>query len=511
VNKRIRKQLAQRKRRIEYRLRDRQWPQQAEPMFRSQNLHYELSDRGSGLSHGGIGAMHLLARRTGLIEAIDQRVHVLKRHLPYHESDHVLNIAYNMLHEGKNLEAIELLRNNETYLDMLGAERIPDPTTAGDFCRRFGVEDVESLMAAINEVRLNIWRRQEKAFFAEAVLEADGTLAPTTGECKTGMDISYDGRWGYHPLVVSLANTGEPLYLVNRSGNRPSSEGAAERFDQAIGLCREAGFRKVLLRGDTDFTQTRHLDRWDRQGVRFIFGIDAMANLVERAEGLDEALWQPLTRRAKYDVLTGPRARPDNVKEQIVREREFKNIRLVSEQVAEFDYSPTKCDRTYRVIALRKNLSVERGERVLFDEVRYFFYLTNDRTASANQIVFLANARCNQENLIEQLKNGVPALRMPVDNLVSNWAYMVMASLAWTLKAWLALLLPSKGRWKDKHQSEKQHVLKMEFKTFVNAFMRLPCQLVRSGRRTVLRLLSWNPWLNVFFRAVDALRSPLRC
>ena len=98
---------------------------------------------------------------------------------------------------------------------------------------------------------------------------------------------------------------------------------------------------------------------------------------------------------------------------------------------------------------------------------------------------------------------------MPVDNLVSNWAYMVMASLAWTLKAWLALSLPETGRWAARHQAQKQAVLKMEFKRFLNAFLRVPCQVVRTGRRVVYRLLAWNPWQDVFLRAVDALRNPM--
>ena len=480
-------------------------------MFQARNIHYEVSDRDRGLAFGGLGAMHLLACRTGLIEAIDRKVHVLKRHLPYHESDHVLNIAYNLLGGGTCLEDIEVHRNDEVVLDALGAERLPDPTTAGDFCRRFGIHDVEALTEGINEVRLTVWGQQGEAFFEEAILEGDGTMAATTGECKAGMDISHEGQWGYHPLVISLANTSEPLYLINRSGNRPSHEGAGACFDRAIALCRRAGFRKVLLRGDTDFTQTRHLDRWDAEGVRFIFGIDAMPNLVEWAEQLPEGVWRRLKRPAKYAVRTGPRRRPENVKERIIREREFQNIRLVGEHVAEFDYSPTACRQTYRVVVVRKNLSVEKGEQVLFDDIRYFFYLTNVREASPAEIVASANDRCNQENLHEQLKNGVKALRMPVDNLVSNWAYMVMASLAWTLKAWFALLLPTQGRWKDRHRSEKQRVLKMEFKTFLNAFMRLPCQLIRSGRRITFRLLAWNRWLNVFFRAVAALRRPLRC
>lgn len=486
-------------------------------MFSASNIHYELADRSGGIACGGIGLVHMLARQTGLIEALDQNLHLLKIHLPYWESDHILNIAYNVLSGGTCIEDLELLRNNENYLNALGAQRIPDPTTAGDFCRRFEAADVETLMNTFNEIRLKVWKQQPQEFLDEAVIDADGVIAETTGECKEGMDLSYNGKWGYHPLVVSLANTSEPLYLVNRSGNRPSNEGAAERFDQALLLCRRAGFRNILFRGDTDFSQTRHLDRWDEAGARFIFGIPAMRNLVGLAEGLDSAApagpsaWKPLQRKAKYTVRTEPRARPRNVKEAIVIERKYKNIRLCSEEVAEFAYRPTACEKTYRIVVVRKNLSVERGQRKLFDDLRYFFYITNDERKSAQQVVASANERCDQENLNAQLLNGVRAMRMPVDNLVSNWAYMVMAAQAWTIKAWLALLLPVRGRWKKKHRDEKRSVLRMEFKTFLNAFMRLPCRIIRTGRRIVYRLLSWNPWQRVFLRAVDAVRYPLRC
>jgi hypothetical protein len=480
-------------------------------MFKASNIHYEVSERSNGLGVGGIGAMQLLARRTGLIEGIDRNLHLLKRHLPYHESDHVLNIAYNILCGGECLEDLELRRNDEVYLDALGSPRIPDPTTAGDFCRRFTAGDVETLMGTINETRLGVWREQPADFFDQAILDADGTIAETTGECKGGMDISFKGEWGYHPLVVSLANTGELLYLVNRSGNRPSHEGASECFDQGIVLARRGGFTKILLRGDTDFTQTRHLDRWDaEENVEFIFGIDAMANLIKKADALASEAWSPLIRSPKYTVKTQERRRPENVKERIVRAREFENIRLNSEQVAEFEYRPTLCRQDYRVVVLRKNLSVAKGEAVLFDDIKYFFYITNDRRTPPDEIVASANDRCRQENLIEQLKNGVKAMAMPVDTLVSNWAYMVMAALAWTLKAWFALLLPEDGRWSQKYRSEKQAVLAMKFKKFQNVFLRLPCQIVRTGRKILFRLLSWNPWLEVFFRAVEALRTPGR-
>jgi DDE family transposase len=231
------RRAAKRKRRTEYRLRDRGWEDQPEPMLTARNIHYDVADRTRAFGVGGIGAMQLLVRRTGLADAINERLHLLKFHMPYHESDHVLNIANNILCGGTRLEHIDWWRNDEVYLDALGASRIPDPTTAGDFCRRFEAADVQALMEAINQTRLGVWRRQPASFFQEAIVEADGVMVTTTGECKEGMDISYKGQWGYHPLVVSLANTGEALYVVNRPGNRPSHEGAAKRFDQVIALC----------------------------------------------------------------------------------------------------------------------------------------------------------------------------------------------------------------------------------------------------------------------------------
>ncbi len=291
---------------------------------------------------------------------------------PYHESDHVLNFAYNALCNGTCLQDIELRRTDENFLDALGTRRIPDPTTAGDFCRRFTDTDVETLIDALNITRRRVWAQQPDDFFACATIDLDGTLTPTTGQCKQGMDISYNGVWGYHPLIVSLANTGEILSIVNRPGNRPSHENAAREVDRALLVCLQAGFRKVLVRGDTDFSQTAHLDGWDLSSrVRFIFGFDAIPKLTALADELPETAWRRLKRPARYQVQTQPRQRPANVKDRIVKERGFETLRLQSEDVAEFDYQPLACRKSYRMVVVRKNITREKGEQALFDEVRY--------------------------------------------------------------------------------------------------------------------------------------------
>ena len=500
------------RRRIKKRLENTPGPERTVPMMSAANIHYEYADRVRGLSAGGIGAIFLLAQRVNLVNEIDRNLHLLKRHLPYHESDHVLNIAFNILAGGKRIEHLELRRNDEVYLDALGARRLPDPTTEGDFCRRFAEPDVVTLMDAFNRTRRRVWAEQPAAFFKEAILDVDGTLVGTGAECKQGVDIAYNGIWAYHPMLISLANTAEPLYLVNRSGNRPSHEGAADALDKMIAFCREAGFRQILMRGDTDFTQTRHLDRWDEAGdVRFIFGIDAMPNLKALADDLPADAYHYLERPPRYAIKTAPRERPERVKPEIVRERGFKTIHLLEEMIAEFDYRPVACQKSYRVVVLRKRLGTDQGQLRLFEEYRYFFYITNDRDKTAEEVVFSANDRCDQENLIAQLKGGVHALTTPVNDLISNWAYMVMASLAWSLKAWTALMAPVTPRHEAKHEAEKRTLLRMEFTTFRAAVIEMPCQVVKSGGRLIYRLLSWNPWQGMFLRLVERLQGCWLC
>ncbi len=469
-------------------------------MFSPQNVQYELAEKAGGTAYGGIAAVHAFVQKIGLAEAIDRHVNVLARHTPYYESDHVLNLAYNALCGALAIQDIEARRSDEHYLECIGAERIPDPTTAGDFCRRFEKYHIDHLHRAFDEVRVRLWEQQDPDFLQQAVIDMDGTIVGTSGECKAGMDLSYKNIWGYHPLVVTLANTGEVLRLINRGGNSNSARGAAVEADAAIDLCRQAGFNEILLRGDTAFPQTKELDRWDADGIRFVFGMPQHANHAEIAENAREKDWKRLSRKPRHDPDTPDRSRKENVKRQIVEERGYKNRRLASEWFTEVRYRPSKCKKTYRLVILRKKVNVtEQGW--LFEDYRYFFYLSNlpEDQYSPEEIIYQSNQRCDQENVIAQL-NQCRALHAPVDNLESNWAYMVMTSLAWTLKAWIGLSIPVDGRWQEKHEQERRRVIRMEHRTFVDQFIRLPAQVVRGARRLTVRLLSLSENLDIFNR-----------
>jgi hypothetical protein len=504
VNAKHTRIFAERKAQIEARLDPAYQPFTSRPVLGRASTRFEVSRRVHAVGCGGLASVHAIVSSIGLAESINRSLTVFKMPRPYFESDHVLNLAYNLLAGGRSIEDLENLRNDEGYLDLLGAQRIPDPTTAGDFCRRFGPEQIEALQEAINDGRVEVWKRQRKVSKAVATIDADGTIAPTLGVCKEGADFSYKGEYGYAPLVVSLAQTGEVLYVRNRSGNRPSHDGCIPYLDRAIALVRRGGFQSVRLRGDTDFSLTTHFDRWTNDGVEFVFGMDAHPGLVELAETLPEAVWKPMKRRPKCPrPKTKRRTRPANVKAERVKARRFKTLRLDHEHVTEIEYTPRKAKRTYRLVLLRKNISVEQGEDRLFDEIRYFFYITNlpaSRLAT-RKVVQESNARCNQENVIEQLKNGVGAMRMPTNTLESNWTYMVIACLAWNLKAWYGLLHPDTrvGR----------AILKMKFSTFVAKLMQVVCQVLNQARRIVLRILNTSRWAQAAMALHDHARR--RC
>lgn len=454
-------------------------------MLAGGNESFDLSERVKATAFGGIGLVHRLVRQIGLADLIDESVHVFDGPSPYSVSDHVLNLAYNAVCGGKTLDDLELRRQDESYMDALGATRVPDPTTAGDFLRRFTRSDIDDLSEAINEVRARAWKKQGKGFFKRAVIEVDGTLVGTDAECKEGIDMSYKGIWGYAPLVVSLANTGEILYTRNRPGNKTSHEGCFDYLDPAVEVARDGGFRKVRLRGDTAFALTEDFDHWTKNKVEFVFGLSAHQHLVKIAEGFDEAEWKGLRRKR---CTKGVR-RKHRIKRDIITERGYKHLELAKEEYTEFRHQPKKCSQPYRIVVLRKTIKVSKGEALLIPELRYHFYITNVRrsTLPARQVIREANSRCNQENLIEQAKNGVHAMRMPCDTLLANDAHMVITCLALNLKAWMAIL------WPNKQMGDE--LARMEFRRFMSAVIEIPCQVVETARGVVHRFLAVTDWL----------------
>ncbi len=491
-----RRNLARRRRKVQARHRQAgHWGARPEPMLTAGKIGYEIGGKGEATPFGGLFAMHRLVTRLGLVTAIDDGLELLKMHLPYHESDHVLTLAYSVLCGGTRLQDVDRLRGDVPLMNGLGARLLPDPTTTGDFLRRFTEADLLTLMEAINSVRPKLWTGRGADLLGEvAYLDVDGTIVPTTGELKQGMDISYKGIWGYAPLLITLANTREVLYLVNRPGNAPSHCDAAGWIDKAIDLVTPHA-KRVCLRGDTDFALTACFDQWAER-IDFVLGTDNNTALRARADALPDSAWTRLHRPAPYETKTGrTRTRRHNRKQEVVAERGYLNLRLNHEDVAEFSYQPGKCRRPYRVVVVRKNISRMKGEQALIDEIRYFFYFTTYTadTHTPAQIVELANDRCDQENVIGQLKSGIGALHAPADTLLSNWAHMLIAALAWNIKSWHAMMMHRKH--------DRTGFIAMEFKRFLDTVIRIPATVCVRARTIVVRLAAHTTSIDRFFSA----------
>ena len=511
MNVNLRKRLQQRKRRLLNRIDKSHIP--STPAIDTPTLELQLADRTQAISAGGLCPILQMIKTLDLRHHINSCIPIFKVYAPYDEADHVLNIALNLLAGGTCLDHLEIRRTDEAYLNALGAQRIPDPTTAGDFCRRFDEMKILMLMQAINKSRLQVWTQQPAEFFERAIIEADGTMVETSGQRKEGIGMNYKKQWGYHPLVVTLANTQEVLYIHNRSGSRPSHENSGFFFDRSIELCRSAGFKEILLRGDTDFALTTEFDRWDDDSVKFIFGYDAKPNLVDIAESLGNDAWKPLRRRQPEEPKTARRSTRPDYKQHVIEENEYLDKRLIGEWITEFDYQPGACDRTYRMVAVRKLIETARAGERLFEEYVYFFYITNESKArcSSRQVVFNSNERCDQENTISQL-HASGALAAPLDNLTSNGAYMAIASLAWSLKCWSGLMIRPEGtaKQKEKQYETRNRLLRMEFQTFLQTVIQIPAQIVRTSRKLIYRLLTFRSSAEIVFLLFEHTSRPLR-
>jgi hypothetical protein len=476
--------------------------------MRLPRLHVEVADRSTVTPYGGLALASAFLRRFHVAQAIDERVHVLKLHLPYHESDHVIAQALNLYAGGTCIEDQAALQHDEGVLRMLGACRIPDPTTAGDFLRRFEERrnrgSLAGLRSAIDTVQDEVWgklagKRKWKRDWA--VVDLDGHTKTLYGVQKDGADFDRKGRWSYNVLLASLAGTGECLAVRNRPGNVRSSEGSAELLEETLPRVK-GRFAKVLVRADSDFDRRDVREACEAEGAFFAFVAREATNRLSWAEGIPESAWKPFRTRAHREQQARrarpgfcPRRKKRNRRRRRARERGYTNLQLVRQWVAEIPWTPPGSTKTYRMI-LRRQLIEESDQEHLFDFYRYRYVVTNLPTSwSAEEVIDATYQRCDQENVIEQMGSGVALWRMPVAEFEGNSAWLEIGRLAWNLGKWIAqLALPTE-------------VVRWEWKRYRQAFVYLAVEVVHRSRQRWLRFSPAHRFLDLLVHAHVQLQT----
>ena len=455
-------------------------------------LHLESDPRGEITHYGGLVLAQQFVRRFGVAKRLDEALALFKRHAPYHESDHVLALAYTLYADGTCLEDQAALQGSEAVRRLVGACRIPDPTTAGDFLRRFRVaQDVERLAGVTDEGQEAGWsklprhvrRRRKKQELA--LVDLDGHIKPLYGVQKEGADFSYDGRWSYQPLVVSLGGSGECLRVVNQPGSARSSDAAAKALEEVLPLVRRH-FRNALVRGDTDFDRSDVFKAVLAAKAYFAIGGRLYPNRAALVQAIAERRWEPFVARAEREQPSGPsrEGRTPNYRRQKAVERRFRMLRTVKQWVSEIAYQPAGLGSACRMIVRRILIEENDGQGALFKHFRYRLVLTNlPRSYSPRQIIDLTYQRCDQENVIEQFGDGIAGWRMPVAEFMGNSAWLQITRLAWNLGKWIAqIALP-------------REVVRWEWKRFRRHFVYIAAKVLKTGRRLVVRLAGSHRFL----------------
>lgn len=424
--------------------------------------------------YGGLSLVSELVRVLKLPQHIRSSLNLLKKRRAYSESEHVLTHVFNLYLGGSCIEDISLLQSDEAVRRMLGTKQVPDPTTAGDFLRRFDRESLDALSSVIDDAHERVWtKRYGRKKRAEALLDIDSHIHPIYGNQKEAADFNYKGSYGYHPLVISLGGSGEVLRILNRPGNVSSADGAGALLDEVFPLLKR-NFKNIILRGDSAFAKQELFELCEEHEQSFAFVLSSYPNLVSLAEMLPQKEWKVF--KQQKPKRNKRRGRGKNVRKKQVCARKMRNLELKKQWFAEIPYTPAKGAQEYRLVIRRQKVEEsEQGE--LFTFYRYRFTITNlPQSYSAQKVLKLVYQRCDQENVIEQLKNGVSAMKMPAASFAANSAFLCCARMAHNFKSWLAMLaLP-------------EEVMRWEWKRFRMSFVYLSAQVIRKARQTIVRL-----------------------
>ncbi len=489
------------------------------PIMRLPKLHVETDETPEVTPYGGLVLVADFLKRFGVAELINQKVSLLKEYHPYHESDHILALVINLYVGGTCLEDISKLQLNEAARRILGACRIPDPTTSGDNLRRFDRTTnpgaLEGLRESNNELQSRVWQairygrtrnKKNKGKYKSrkpdwAMIDIDAHKKVLYGDTKEGADFNYKGKWSYNQLLFSLADTGECLAVRNRPGNVVDADGAANALDETMQFARPH-FKNVLIRADSAFDRSDMRRVCGKNDSHFAFVGREFQDRPGIAQSIPEGDWKPFRTRAarmaeekKRAPGYRPRRKKKNLRKQRARERGYKEKRLTKQWIAEVPFRPPGSDKTYRLVIRRKLIEHWKGQLHLFEDYEYRYVVTDlPESISAEQVIDLTYERCDQEKIIAQMNNGLAAWRMPVREFDGNCAWLECARLAWNLAKWIAQL------------ALDEEVVRWEWKRFRNAFVFISAEVIKRSRQIWVRFRGAHRFLSSLVSAHQRLQ-----
>ena len=482
-------------------------------VLRTPKLHIEVSDRMHATCFGGAALVIALWRKLDGARVVDDRVNVLRRHRPYHESDHVLAQALNLVVGGTCLEDLTRLQHDPAFLRMLGGDRLPDPTTAGDFLRRFddaaNPGSLAALRRAVDELQTRAWARHRKDRKRRrgqrgrlVLLDVDSKIRAFTGNQKEGADLSFKGTWAHHPVLLTCATTQEVVAVRNRPGNVVSSDGAAQMLRENLPRV-TAGLGQAVVRMDAGFETAAVRAACMESSAYFVQAACGRADrhkLLATVANDEWTEWLPPhdRRRGKWPASARERRKGRNLRRECVLRRNKDDKSKGQRWLAEVECRPTQSESACRLIVIREEARLQWSTQQpsLFQHFDYRFVLTNlPRKYTPSDIVDLSYDRCDQEKIICQLGDDIPMWHMPVREFAGNEASLEIARLAWNMGKWLGLLvLPLESiRW--------------EWKRFRSAFVFVAAEVIHRGRQTWLRFSPEHRYVGML-RAAHANLDP---
>ena len=405
--------------------------------------------------HTGLSLFYAMAETLDIGEILDEHVRVKERESGYPESEHILALAANAFVGNDYVDDLEALREDVAIQRAIGRKEIPDPTTAGDFCRRFTLGHILQMNRAFGRIEQEVYRRRPE--IQVWTIDVDAKVHEVFGMKKEGAAKSYNGVYSLQILYAFVHETEELIHSELRSGNtHPGAKAVAflRRLKRKI----PAGVQEINLRSDSALYNKEVIVFCEAEGWGFTITADQTGPLRQQIEGLPEGAWQV--------------------------DREDDSLAY-----AEVWYQPVKWPKAYRYLVRRERKPQKTGQGVLFAPLGYSYYaVVTNRVGEVQALLTTHDQKGAAERRIGQFTNEF-LRHLPLGGFMANWVYLLCAQLAYNLSLWLRdLVLPPFYR--------KKHIKRIR-----RCIGLVAAKVTSGGRQIRLKLSVLHRWWRDFVYA----------